>query len=82
MRRAAQERRQEQFTCLLHHLTIHLPLRVLAQESYYALKRNAAPGVDGVRWRVYEEGLEIGSPICAVGSTMERTGPNRRGECT
>lgn len=53
VRRAARERRQEKFTCLLHHLTIHL-----LRESYYALKRNAAPGVDGVRWREYEEGLE------------------------
>jgi RNA-directed DNA polymerase len=53
VRKAARERRQERFTSLLHHLTTDL-----LRESYYALKRNAAPGVDGVRWQEYEEGLE------------------------
>ena len=38
---------------MLHHLTVDLP-----RESFYALKREAAPGVDGVRWREYEGGLE------------------------
>jgi group II intron reverse transcriptase/maturase len=53
VRQAARERKQERFTALLHHLTVDL-----LRESYYALKRNAAPGVDGVTWREYEEGLE------------------------
>ncbi len=53
VRRVARERKQERFTALLHHLTVDL-----LRESYYALKRNAAPGVDGVRWREYEDGLE------------------------
>jgi len=53
VRRAARERKQERFTALLHHMTIEL-----LRESYYALKRNAAPGVDGVRWGEYGEGLE------------------------
>jgi retron-type reverse transcriptase len=53
VRKAAKERKQERFTTLLHHLTVDL-----LRESYYALKRNAAPGVDGVRWQEYEEGLE------------------------
>jgi hypothetical protein len=53
VRKAARERKQEQFTTLLHHLTVDL-----LRDSYYALKRNAAPGVDGVRWEEYEEGLE------------------------
>jgi len=30
----------------------------LLRESFYALKRKAAPGVDGVTWREYEAGLE------------------------
>ena len=51
--RRRRERKQERFTTLLHHLTTDL-----LRESYYALKRNAAPGVDGVRWQEYEEGLE------------------------
>ncbi len=53
VRQAARERKQEQFTALLHHLTVEL-----LRESYYALKRNAAPGVDGMRWQEYEDGLE------------------------
>jgi RNA-directed DNA polymerase len=27
-------------------------------QSYYALKRSAAPGVDGVSWQEYEHNLE------------------------
>ena len=53
MRRRAQARKQERFTALLHHLTVDL-----LRESYYALKRNAAPGVDGVSWQEYEHDLE------------------------
>jgi len=53
VRQVAREKKQERFTALLHHLTIDL-----LRESYYALKRNAAPGVDGVRWGEYEDGLE------------------------
>lgn len=53
VRKAARERKQERFTALLHHLSVDL-----LRESFYALKRQAAPGVDGVRWREYEIGLE------------------------
>src|SRR6202453_4508138 len=53
VRQTAQVRKQERFTALLHHLTIDL-----LRESYYALKRSAAPGVDGVSWQQYEHDLE------------------------
>jgi group II intron reverse transcriptase/maturase len=53
VRRAAKERRQERFTALLHHLSAGL-----LRESFYALKRQAAPGVDGVTWKKYETGLQ------------------------
>src|SRR5208282_4306800 len=53
VREAAKKRKQERFTALLHHLTMDL-----LRESYYALKRQAAPGVDGVTWQEYEAGLE------------------------
>src|SRR5215472_12506446 len=43
VRRAARERKETKFTALLHHLTVDL-----LRESFYALKRKAAPGVDGV----------------------------------
>jgi len=52
VRQRAREQKQERFTALLHHVTVEL-----LQESYYALKRNAAPGVDGVTWKEYETGL-------------------------
>src|ERR1035437_1044255 len=41
VRKAARERKQERFTTLLHHLTVDLP-----RDRCYALKRDAAPGVD------------------------------------
>src|SRR6202043_3887260 len=53
VREVPKKRRQERFTALLHHVSVDL-LRV----SYYALKRQAAPGVDGVTWQEYETGLE------------------------
>ena len=53
VRRAAKERKQERFTALLHHLTVDL-----LRDSFRALKRQAAPGVDGVTWKEYETGLE------------------------
>jgi retron-type reverse transcriptase len=53
MREAATERKQERFTALLHHVTVDL-----LRDSFYALQRRAAPGVDGVTWREYETGLE------------------------
>ena len=53
VREAARERRQERFTALLHHVSVDL-----LRESFLALKRQAAPGVDGVTWREYEAGLE------------------------
>ena len=44
---------QEKLTALLHHIT---PEALRA--AYYALKRESAPGADGVRWQEYETGLE------------------------
>jgi len=53
VRRAAREGKETKFTALLHHLTVDL-----LRESFYALKRKAAPGVDGVTWQEYEARLE------------------------
>jgi RNA-directed DNA polymerase len=38
---------------LLHHLSAGL-----LRDSFYALKHQASPGVDGVTWQEYETGLE------------------------
>jgi RNA-directed DNA polymerase len=53
VRKAARERKQERFTALLHHLSV-----ALLRDSFYALRRQASPGVDGVTWQEYETGLE------------------------
>src|SRR6202521_1225803 len=53
VRQAAKEGRQERMTAVLHQVGVNLP-----RDSFYALKRQAAPGVDGVRWKEYEAGLE------------------------
>ena len=54
VRKAAGNNKEMKFTALLHHLTVDL-----LRESFYSLKRKAAPGVDGVTWQEYESGLHI-----------------------
>jgi RNA-directed DNA polymerase len=53
VRQVAKAMKQERFTALLHHLSVDL-----LRDSFYALKRQAAPGVDGVTWEEYETGWE------------------------
>ena len=43
VRKAAKENKGTRFTALLHHMSVDL-----LRESFFALKRKAAPGVDGV----------------------------------
>jgi group II intron reverse transcriptase/maturase len=54
VREAARKDKKLQFTALLHHVTIDL-----LRDSFYALKRKAAPGVDGVTWQEYGRDLEV-----------------------
>jgi RNA-directed DNA polymerase len=53
VREVARREKQTRFTALLHHVAIPLLL-----DSFYALKRDAAPGVDGVTWKEYETDLD------------------------
>ena len=53
VRNAARQRKKEKFTALLHHVTVEL-----LRDAFLALKRRAAPGVDGVTWQDYEANLE------------------------
>ena len=53
VRQAARPRPKEKFTALLHHVTIDL-----LRDAFLALKRRAAPGVDGLTWQDYEADLE------------------------
>jgi len=54
IRQAARRDKKMRFTALLHHVYNLDTLR----EAYFALKRDAAPGVDGQTWRAYGETLE------------------------
>ncbi len=54
VREAAKRDKQQRFTALLHHVYDVGRLRT----AYFALKREAAPGVDGETWRHYGEALE------------------------
>ena len=54
VRQAARQRKKEQFTALLHHVNVDT-----LRTAFYALKRKAAPGVDGVTWQDYEADLEL-----------------------
>jgi RNA-directed DNA polymerase len=53
VRHVARQRKKERFTALLHHVT---PNRL--RTAFFALKRQAAPGVDGLTWQAYEADLD------------------------
>src|ERR1700682_5026964 len=75
VRQAASVRKQERFTALLHHLSLNL-----LRDSFYALKRQASPGVDGVTWQEDENGLEgrLGDLHSRVHRGAYRARPPRR----
>jgi group II intron reverse transcriptase/maturase len=54
VREAAQQRKKERFTALLHYVTVDR-----RTEAFSSLKRAAAPGVDGTTWQSYKQDLEI-----------------------
>jgi hypothetical protein len=45
IREVARHKKKEKFTSLLHHVTIDL-----LRTAFFKLKRDAAPGVDGMTW--------------------------------
>src|SRR3954467_6731814 len=53
VRFAARREKKAKFTSLLHHVD-HEMLRT----AFYAIKRDAAPGVDGMTWQTYEQDLD------------------------
>lgn len=54
IRKAAKEDRKQRFTALWHHVYNVNRLR----QAFFALKREATPGVDGRTWREYATALE------------------------
>src|SRR4030088_2678550 len=53
IRQAAKQRKKEKFTALFHHISVEL-LRL----AFFELKKDAAPGVDGLTWQDYEADLD------------------------
>ena len=75
VRQAAKARKKERFTALLHHVSADLLM-----DAYFWLKRNAAPGVDGVTWQEYAQDLEanIGDLHARIHRGAYRALPSRR----
>jgi RNA-directed DNA polymerase len=53
IRQVARQRKKERFTALFHHISVDL-----LRTAVFALKRDAAAGVDGLKWQDYEADLE------------------------
>jgi RNA-directed DNA polymerase len=53
VRQAARRDKKAKFTALMHHVTLER-----LRQAYMELKRQAAPGVDGMTWERYQENLE------------------------
>ncbi len=53
IRNAARQRKKERFTALHHHLSPET-----LRTAFFALRREAAPGVDGLTWQDYEADLD------------------------
>jgi RNA-directed DNA polymerase len=75
VRQVAQRDKEARFTALLHHVTVH---RLLL--AFDDLKKDAAPGVDGVTWRDYEQDLmeNLRDLHERVQSGRYRASPSRR----
>ena len=53
VRQAARQRKKEKFTSLLHHID-----PTMLRTAFNAIRRDAAPGVDGETWVDYEKDLD------------------------
>lgn len=72
VRAAAKKGKEKRFTTLLHHIYSTDTLR----EAYLRLDRKAAPGVDGLTWQQYGEGLE--DKLQDLSSRLKRGGYRAR----
>ena len=53
VRNVAKQGKKEKFTTLFHHLDA-----AMLRTAFFALKKDAAPGVDGLTWEAYEADLD------------------------
>jgi RNA-directed DNA polymerase len=65
IRKAARQSKTEKFTALLHHVDLRL-----LRESYLTLRRDAAPGADGMTWEDY--GLDLESRLMDLHERVHR----------
>ena len=75
IRQAARRNGKEKFTALLHHITVES-----LETAFFEMKKDAAAGIDGTRWRDYEADLErkLADLHARVQSGAYRATPNRR----
>jgi len=75
VRQAARQRKKEKFTSLLHHINPAM-LRI----AFHAIRRDAAPGVDGETWADYEKDFDrrIDDLHSKIHSGAYRALPSRR----
>ncbi len=75
VRQAARQRKKERFTSLLHHIG-----PAMLRTAFYAMKRDAGPGVDGMTWEAYEKDLDrrIEALHARVQAGAYRALPSRR----
>ena len=75
VRVAARQRRKEKFTSLLHHVN-----PAMLRMAFHAIKRDAAPGIDGMTWETYEQDLDhrIEELHTRVHTGVYRAQPSRR----
>jgi len=65
VRTTARERKKERFTALLHHITV-----ASLEAAFRELKKDAAPGIDGVTWEDYEK--DLGRKLADLHSQVHR----------
>ena len=65
VRKTARAKKKEKFTALLHHITVEL-----LDEAFFDLKKDAAPGVDGLVWEDYEK--DLGRKLVDLHSRVHR----------
>src|ERR1700681_1251628 len=75
VRQAARQGKKERFTSLLHHVD-----PAMLRTAFYAMKRDAAPGADGMTWETYEHDLDrrIETLHARVQAGTYRALPSRR----
>jgi group II intron reverse transcriptase/maturase len=65
VRTTARERKKERFTALLHHITVDA-----LEAAFRELRKDAAPGIDGMTWEDYEK--DLGRKLADLHSRVHR----------